>query len=197
MALPAALHGPLVIGVDFGGVCAAHAAAYEREHRQAGDEADVSINVPGALDALRALKAQGHTLVLISYCGPARAARTQPVLHELRLFDQMFFTAKRSFKTHICRLVGADVLIDDRLDILATVAPTQTLHFTFEDNGDAVPGFRPDFTAATWDEVLRVVPGIRSLHRAPDLTVDACEYCHGVRPAKQLKWRQKKGKTKL
>ena len=166
------------------------------------------INMPGCMEALQMLRAQGsfcfakfgcaacrtcdwcvhivgHSLFLVSYCGRARAQDTNDYLLPLGLFDGgLFFTPKRSLKADVCRMLGLDVLIDDRVDnLMSIVAPTQTLHFNSGlsrvREREHTRAFRPTATASTWEEALGAIRQvIQTCRLEPDLSVDAGRVCH-------------------
>lgn len=184
---------PLKLGIDYGGVCSIHSSRYEAA--DGNHEAPEAINMPGCLEALQTLKAQGHQLILVSFCGDRRAQSTAKYLQPLGLFDQLYFVKHRGYKADICRLLGLDVLIDDRADILKTVAPTQTLQFAAtgsETEPDTykckktgrllktVP-FRADWTCGTWAEVLETLPQVKALALKPDPSVAWKKLCHHPR----------------
>lgn len=178
---------PLRIGVDYGGVCSIHAQSYEGK-----DENEEAINMPGCIEALRALRQDGHELFLVSFCGDRRAQNTARYLKPLDLFHRLFFVKHRGYKADICRFLGLDVLIDDRSDILKTIAPTQTLQF-LSDGREPEPEaykckktgrmiktmpFRADWTCTSWADVLQQVPHIKALGLQPDNTVPWQTLCY-------------------
>lgn len=186
---------PLNIGVDFGGVCSAHAEKYESTEKNASKQVEL-INVKGCEETLRALRAQGHKLFLVSFCGRSRADNTRAYLQPLGLFDELFFVKDRKYKQNICLLLGLDVLIDDRLDVLETINPTQTMLFTgvagaaekYEQPAvykDKKTGkfiqykkFEPDFVANDWAHVLQLIPSVKSLRLLPDNQVKTNTICY-------------------
>ena len=170
----------LRIGVDFGGVCSVHADQYESDV-----DSEELINVPGCVEALRSLRANGHSLHLVSYCGARRAAATRAYLEPLALFDSLTFVRSRDFKKHACAALGLDVLIDDRLDILATIAPTQPLHFTYEAKFDASLYGKlftnkgiTIFAADSWPRTLEVVRELKKLSLEPQEGVLLDNMCY-------------------
>ena len=65
------------IGIDFGGVLSQH------DSRVAPGDAshiNTAIDMPNAVESLMALKAEGHHLFLISFCGKSRAIETKASL---------------------------------------------------------------------------------------------------------------------
>ena len=108
----------LVLGIDIGGVLSAKGGVYER-----GIGAVSLMDVPGSLDALKKLKADGHKLVVVSYCGRARAKKTRDVLLSQYpdLFDDLVFVGDRKLKRNVCDREGIDVMVDDTLSILQSL----------------------------------------------------------------------------
>lgn len=170
---------PLKIAVDFGGVCSVHAERYESDETKDLEP----INVPGTVESLQALRQAGHTLILLSFCGAKRAHTTNAYLLEKHtdLFDMLVFVKKRSSKAAVCKKYGIDVLIDDRVDILTTIAPTQGILFTYEDTlaGKTPPkGPRGMLVASGWQEVLELVPRVKSLNLPIQPDLDITRLCH-------------------
>ena len=134
----------LKIGIDFGGVLSIHDGQNNgAEHRT------TVINMPGALEALQALKAQGHHLFLISFAGKSRSQETQDSINNTcpGLFDGLYFVKDKGFKKDVCNFLGCDLMIDDRQDVLDTLENTKTQGVLFTEDG---------FTWANW-ECLSVI----------------------------------------
>ncbi len=160
----------LKIGVDYGGVCSMHDAKHEDETFSG----EVGINIDGCLTALHQLKAMGHTLVLVSFCGARRARETRKyfaTLGDQNPFSDMYFVKKRGYKGDVCKKLGLDMLIDDRLDILQNIKPTWTLHFGGHPS-DAGSKFKPKFYAKDWAAVMALAGNFRALGVQPDASVD-------------------------
>lgn len=158
----------LIIAIDYGGVCSIHSEQYENNNL----DKEIGINMEGCLDALFKLKENGHRLILNSFCGKKRAESTRKYFYTLEaehnkpIFDEIYFVKKRDYKKHICDKVGADILIDDRLDILNLVNPTLTMHFGTH-SSDTDSNFKSDYQVNNWEEVLKLIPTIKSLQRQP------------------------------
>ena len=122
------------IGIDFGGVLSMKDKE-GTEDKQEGlglvqEHKNTCIDMPGAIEALHQLKAQGHNLILISFCGKKRALETKQSLEDsglAALFSALVFVKKPQFKKNICELYQCRYLIDDRADILAHVATAETV----------------------------------------------------------------------
>ena len=110
----------LTIAIDFGGVLSIHDA----KNSTGSEHINLSINMPGALEALVALKKAGHKLHLVSFCGRRRAIETAESITKCApgIFDGLYFVKDKVFKKHICAYLGADVMIDDTLPILVDIA---------------------------------------------------------------------------
>jgi hypothetical protein len=142
---------PLKIGIDIGGVLAVHKTDVgDGEHENTG------IDMPGALESVRALAAAGHTLVIVSFCGKRRAYESRDALRAAGIaecFAAMYFVKKTTHKKHVCASLGLDALIDDRGDILRTVTcGTHRVKF-----GDP-PVDAGVYHAADWSTVLALLP---------------------------------------
>jgi hypothetical protein len=106
------------IGVDFGGVLSITDLS-GAEHK------NVSINMPHAIESLRALVEAGHVLYLISFCGRTRAFETRNSVQEhgvSGLFAEQYYVKKKEYKGDICKKLGIDYIIDDCADVLEYVA---------------------------------------------------------------------------
>ena len=107
------------IGVDFGGVLSA-------KDTEGAEHINTAIDMPFAVDNLLKLKALGHKLFLISFCGKARAIETKRSLETtnitedmtcIALFDDIFFVKDKSFKRQMCEYLNCHFMVDDREDI--------------------------------------------------------------------------------
>jgi hypothetical protein len=120
---------PLRIGVDMGGVCVHKGQEYEDDRAKFHRVMDM----PNCVEILRLLKAKGHYIVLVSFCGRSRATDTSKSLRKPNhtdLFDEMYFVKNKSFKDAIAKHLALDVMIDDRWDILENMHTVYRLHFT-------------------------------------------------------------------
>lgn len=155
---------PLTIGIDYGGVCSISSDTYE----DTASIEEAGINVDKCLDTLRELKSIGHRLVLISFCGSRRAQVTKKYLDDMyeNPFSMCYFVKNRKFKKDVCALECVDVMIDDRLDILETIKPAKTIHFSGHPS-DAFCNFTPDYFADNWTDVRNIIDGISPLKLQP------------------------------
>lgn len=122
------------------------------------------INMPGALEALYALKKAGHHLFLISFAGKSRSQETQDSINKTcpGLFDGLYFVKDKNFKKDVCNFLGCDLMIDDRSDVLDTLAGTKTLGVLYGVlYGDA-------FTWSNWERLTVLNP----LGATPNPTID-------------------------
>ena len=143
---------PLKIGIDVGGVLSIHKTDVgDGEHENTG------IDMPHAIESVRALAAAGHTLYIVSFCGRRRAMETRDSLVACGLADcfaAMYFVKKVTHKKHVCASLGLDVLIDDRGDILRSVTcGTHRVKF-----GDRPVDCDPCYHCADWTAVNALVP---------------------------------------
>lgn len=167
----------LRIGVDYGNVCSSDSEGYEGN---TGNE--YAINVPNCLETLLKLKAEGHTLYLISFCGAARARATKAYFDNLHNnpFSGLYFVKDREYKKYICQKLGIDVMIDDRSDVLSTITDTMTLQFN-QYNDTNVPRrgrFNPNFRANNWPETYNSLNNINPLGLQPENSLDTSKYCY-------------------
>ena len=145
------------IGIDFGGVLSVHDNKLGAEHR------NVSINMPLAVENLLKLKALGHRLYLISFCGRSRALETQTSLEQTKLTDSMscadvftdiIFVKDIEYKRYICEYLNCHFMIDDREDIQRHVVQSEckTIPILFGSEK------HPDFVAAKdWNQVVEII----------------------------------------
>lgn len=153
------------IGIDYGGVCSWH------EHENDDFTEEVGINIPNCLETLYKLKEEGYQLILISFCGNKRAVLTRKYFYKMdNPFDEMYFVRKRRYKNDVCKRVGVDVMIDDRLDILETLEYAKSIHFKGHES-DNFCKFNPDFHVNSWNEVYDIVKEIESTQE-PDYLID-------------------------
>ena len=154
----------LTIGIDYGGVCSMNDAKHE-DNTFSGE---VGINVENCMESLKELKTQGHKLVLKSFCGGHRARERQQYFFKLpeNPFPDVFFVKKRPSKQKICEFVGADVMIDDRLDILEVIQNTKTLHFGSHIS-DVNCKYIPDYEAKNWRETVEIIKTFKPLGLVP------------------------------
>ena len=166
----------LLIGVDYGGVCSAASDRYETEPTDLSVEN--GINVPDCLETLHLLKSQGHRLVLISFCGKQRSISTRKYFYKIdNPFTELYFVRKRDYKTHVCKKLQVDVMIDDRLDILMTIPPTQTIQFGSHESNSLVK-FTPTRVVQTWREIPDIIASLSKLDLPDGSAVDINKMCY-------------------
>lgn len=158
MATAATTIVPLKIGIDFGGVLTIHdksRTSEEDEHQS------VEINMPDAMSSLIKLKEFGHQLYLISYCGERRAKETKRgilrIIPRKDLFDGLYFAQRTSNKVDVCRALGCDLMIDDRLKTLKHIQlliPTMKLIW-FSSSEENPP---PDIIKVnSWSDIVKTI----------------------------------------
>jgi hypothetical protein len=119
-----------VIAIDFGGVLGV--LDHSNPKDRTADHFKTDVDMPGAREALAEL-GKTHDLVLVSYCGRARAIETRNAINrELPgVFSKQYFVRRRDFKGFVCTHIGASVMIDDRTDVLKhIIAPCQPVLFS-------------------------------------------------------------------
>jgi len=151
----------LKIGIDFGGVLI--------------DEKTIGktvINIPDALEALKFLKKEGHYLVLISFCGRTKAENTRKDIPLQDYFDEIYFVKRKDSKAKICKARGIDVLIDDLQENLDYLTTTKGILFGKK------PTFQDKFRAENWNDVLKILSGLKSLNLEKDESIDIFRLIH-------------------
>jgi hypothetical protein len=112
--------------------------------------------VPGAFAALTRLgRSFGGRLWLVSKCGPRVEARTRRWLAARRFFEitsidpqRVVFCRTRPEKAPICARLGITAFVDDRWDVLASMAGVVPSRFLFGAEVSPHPEVVP---AADWD----------------------------------------------
>jgi hypothetical protein len=168
----------LLIGVDYGGVCSSDSVQHEDEKQPVPNTTgELGINVPNCLDSLRKL-ASRHKLVLISFCGKKRAEATKKYFSTIdHSFSEFYYVKNRAFKADVCKKLGVDLMIDDRLDVLeligTTLVPpsTATLHFGSHPS-DIVCKFKPTYHVDNWIEVINLSETFTKTNLLPDATIN-------------------------
>lgn len=111
------------IGVDFGGVLSS-------KDTLGTEHVNTCIDMPFAVENLLKLKALGHKLFLISFCGKTRAIETKLSLETTMisekvscasLFNEIYFVKDTKFKKAVCEYLNCHFMVDDRDDILFEV----------------------------------------------------------------------------
>lgn len=106
---------PMKIGIDAGGVI----------FRNDDGETDTSQTenlVPGVIEFIQSLKARGHTVHLVSFCGKSRERETADAIARLGIpLDFQHYVRDRQLKGRVIRREGIACMIDDRLDVLQCI----------------------------------------------------------------------------
>lgn len=158
----------LKIGIDYNGVC---------KSKSLGQDI---INIPDCRETLTRLKEKGHKLYLVSYCGAAKARPLKLYLEKLRIFDDFYFVKNRSFKNLICKHLGLDTLIDDRLDIIKSIQNSYGIHFCFEnhESNKNVADYIPKYSVNNWNDVELLLDTLEPKNNVPDENYNIKRLCH-------------------
>lgn len=171
---------PLVLNIDFGGVLSKHDGRENKQQSIKAEHRSTAVNVPGAQEALRTLKAAGHRLVLNSFCGRKRAEETKAALTQTipGILHQTFFVKDAKHKGFITQCTGADVMIDDRLDVLQEITRIDPgcpllLWFTEQNKQLAAQalGSHKIVPVNSWSEIVTVLQDRETLNR-PAAVID-------------------------
>lgn len=154
---------PLKIGIDFGGVL----SMYDKHHSRSDEDEhqSIEINMPNAIESLIKLKETGHQLYLISYCGERRAIETKrsllQTLPRKDLFDGLYFVQKTSHKADVCRSLGCDIMIDDKLKILNNIhRQIPTMKFLWFVSPE-MNNYSPDMIKVeSWSDIMKTIDEI-------------------------------------
>jgi len=153
-----------VIGIDFGGVLSIH----DRTQNNLIDEhTHTTLNMPNALVSIQKLVDNGHILNLISFCGRTRAYETRDSLDNIKhLFDKQYYVKNAMDKGKICSMIGAHIMIDDRIDILDSVKlnspKTITILFnTATNEGDTCSNSDNHISVKNWDEAFNLIMSLK------------------------------------
>jgi hypothetical protein len=155
-----------ILGVDIGRVI------ISGEHNPNGDtsffsgtEAEMLVTpmVAGAFAAIATLTSQfqGRTW-LVSKCGPAVAERSMRWLGHHRFWEttgvsptSVRFCRERRQKAGIAKELGLTHFVDDKLDVISSLAGIVDHRFLFGPQTKLTPNGA--FHCATWDDVLRLI----------------------------------------
>ena len=135
---------PFIIGVDMGGVCC--------DKKEDGRDL---FNIPNVLESLNALKKAGHTLILVSFCGQARAKNMYYTLlgKYPDVFDKCIYVKKPRYKGLVCEKEGIQVMIDDRPDVLEKITcGTKLLLF-----GSKKSNIKNQIPVENWEQCLKII----------------------------------------
>jgi FMN phosphatase YigB (HAD superfamily) len=112
--------------------------------------------VPGALDALHALKRAGHTLHIVTNRSVGRhsQASSEAWLKEHGVpCDSITYAADKN-------VVGTDVFIDDMPENVLALREAGCAAFLFATGRDDQSGFRPDWSVRSWGEFVGQVEAL-------------------------------------
>ena len=127
--------------------------------------------LPGALEALRALRAQGHSLHIVTdrAVGSCAQASTEAWLKEHGVpYDSVTYAADKT-------VVGTNVFIDDRPENVLALREAGCAAFLFATSRDDQLGFRPDWSVRSWEEFIARVEALEPQHGVsgrPDGDID-------------------------
>ncbi|MEO1028480.1 MAG: hypothetical protein AAFX02_05420 [Pseudomonadota bacterium] len=126
---------PKTLGIDIGGVIIQPAET-------AGDTSFFSsayLDTPPVADAIEAIaqlreERFGDRICLVSKCGPGVQQKPLNWLENRNFYvltgiapDRVHFCRERADKAPICRRLGVDIFIDDRIDVLRHLETVETL----------------------------------------------------------------------
>lgn len=178
------MNNTLHIGVDFGGVCSSITKDYE-DGKAFVDTINVDaniINIENCAEVLREIIAAGHKIALISFCGKTRAKVTRKALstHYPDIFNvaNMWFVKKRRDKNALCKFLGLDLMIDDKLSIVESITCTTPVLFTGDPTYDQDSSAYKGLIANSWNEVLNIVNATKPLALEPDQKIKAYSMCY-------------------
>lgn len=162
----------LCVCIDFGGVLSVHDKSDDSGHMS------INIDMKEAVDTLKSLKKAGHRLHLNSFCGKARADLTRKALNEKTadLLTSLNFVKDKKYKGLITKMTGADVMIDDRLDVLLLVKKRDPeckhLILFAGDPSFTKPEKVPDGIVMldSWTSVAKYLETVKPAKREPDTT---------------------------
>ena len=164
---------PRTVAIDFGGVLSIHQESTSSEHRS------TAINIPGSIEALEAMKKFGHKLYINSFCGRSRAIETRDSINKKvpGLFDGLYFVKSKPYKGYITKFIGADVMIDDTLEVLEEIQkidPTCHLIWFTGDPGFShhapIPNGIIEFDS--WSKIVDYINSLTTTPRLPDSKVN-------------------------
>jgi hypothetical protein len=152
------------LGVDIGRVIIAGDGPDTSFIGGSDEDAMRAPEMPGAIEALTRLRARFEGRVwLVSKCGPRIQARTREWLAARRFFERtgiepahLEFCRTRPEKAPICARLGVTCFVDDRWDVLASMAGIvpHRIHFGQSEARDASVAAAPG-----WREVEAIVSG--------------------------------------
>ncbi len=112
----------LRIALDAGGVIFSHSHSEDNKE----DTSQVTNWMNGAIDTIRALSKEGHTLFVNSFAGKATGqATTKEILDKLGdVFtpERIVIVKNRNLKYKPCIDLKIDVMVDDREDVLDSIS---------------------------------------------------------------------------
>jgi len=163
-------HGQLpVLGIDVGGVLVVRATE-EDDTSFFGTRPMDTPAVDGAFTAIADLCAGpfAHRVHIVSKAGAKTAALTRQWLDATGFFAEtgvptgnVWFVRRRDDKQDVCRRLAITHFVDDRVDVLTSLATTVPHRYLFTGGlgSDPTPAHVPDGieTHATWDDLARAI----------------------------------------
>lgn len=157
-----------ILGVDIGGVIM-ESASGGPDTSFFGPNYLATPPIPGAIDALHRLAANGYTLWLVSKCGESVERKTRHWLDHHHIYqrtgldrDRVRFCRTREAKAPICDEIGATHFIDDRLEVLSHMHNVASL-LLFRGDAREVSRFPGALSrvsrVGSWSEVLACLLG--------------------------------------
>ena len=117
--------------------------------------------LPGAVPALRTLKALGHSLHVVTdrSVGRCSQASTEAWLAEHHVpYDSVTYTSDKT-------VVRTEVFIDDRPENVLALREAECAAFLFTTGRDDQMGFRPDWVVRTWEDFVAQVGAVERRRR--------------------------------
>ena len=174
----------LKIAIDFGGVLSCH----DRGQPASGEHESTAVSMPHCIEAMKQLKAAGHKLYLNSFCGRNRAIETKAAIDKEipGIFDEVYFVKSKKFKGALCKHLGCDVMIDDRLDILTNIHDAKhcpnLMWFkgdpTFEDK-QKIPPTKNILEIYSWENAVKMIAEMKPTATA-DPKIDISPFIHSI-----------------
>jgi hypothetical protein len=132
--------------------------------------------IPGCIEALNTLKAQGHTLILVTYCDSDHVMEIYNVINTTNssLFDETYYVKKNSYKHNIAVYCGLDVMIDEQKDILDDMLTVHKIHFTTKSVKNTHKKNKL-FTVKKWADILDVLDTLKTKNNIPYLNLNIQE----------------------
>lgn len=156
-----------IIGVDIGGVIISRGSDHD-DTSFFGDNYLRTPAVDAAIGTLRKLSDAGFVIHLVSKCGKRTEAKTLEWLRHHDFYRRarveeanVHFCRKREEKAAICQTIGAQLFVDDRLEVLSYLVPFVPHLYLINADPDEVQEFVQFLPKVhrvhSWRDVLKLV----------------------------------------